>query len=350
MPLVLFLDMDYFFAACEESRHPELKEKAFVVGTATIARKEKGVVQTCNYEARKFGIRSGMPTMQALKLDPSLVYLESDDNFYEQVSGKVMELLKSYGFATEVISIDEAALDIGDMDYAEAESLARKIKGKIAKELGLPCTIGICAGKVYAKIVCDSAKPDGIKVLRGEDVKDFLKGMKIGSILGVGKKSEDRLRKISVSKVAELAKMDPNVLIDMFGDFGKELFLLANGIDDSKVNPNYDEVLSIGRERTFDSDTRSFAEIERMAGILSDEVHMELGKKRMWFRGISVKARYSDFTERIKNKKISNYTDSVDTLKSNAVSLLRDITSGRTVRKIGVRVYMLEKMGGQRSL
>src|SRR5208283_4656297 len=105
MGLVLFIDMDYFFAACEELRHPELKARPFVVGTATIAKKEKGVVQTCNYEARKFGIHSAMPTSQALKLQPNLVFLESDDKYYEETSGKVMGLLREYGFHMEALSI-----------------------------------------------------------------------------------------------------------------------------------------------------------------------------------------------------------------------------------------------------
>ncbi|MDE1871443.1 MAG: DNA polymerase IV [Candidatus Micrarchaeota archaeon] len=350
MPLVLFLDMDYFFAACEESRHPDLKSKPLVVGTATIARKEKGVVQTCNYEARKFGIRSGMPTMQALRLDPDLVYLESDENFYEQVSGKVMEMLKSYGFKTEVISIDEAALDIGDISYPDAETLAKSIKDKINKDMQLPCTIGICAGKTYAKIVCDSAKPNGIGILKEQEIKQFLKDKGIGSILGVGRSSEARLRERGITTIGQLSKADPNVLIEMFGAFGRELFLLANGMDNSRVSGNYDAVLSIGRERTLESDTRDGAKIASMARKLSNEVILEVKKKGMWFKGISVKARYSDFTERIKNRKISNYADSIEALEGIALPLLAEITSGRSVRKVGVRVYMLEKRTGQRAL
>ena len=113
MPLVLFIDMDYFFAACEELRHPELKGKPFVVGSAPLKNKDRGVVETCNYETRKLGVHSALPYSQALKLVPGLVYLESDDRYYMEMSEKVMKTLKEYGFRTEVISIDEAALDIG---------------------------------------------------------------------------------------------------------------------------------------------------------------------------------------------------------------------------------------------
>lgn len=349
MVLVLFIDMDYFFAACEELRHPELKTKPLVVGTATIARKERGVVQTCNYEARKYGIHSAMATMQALKLKPDLVYLESDDDYYSDMSQNVMALLKSYRFSTEVISIDEAALDICDKSYDEAERLAKEIKGRINKELGLPCTLGVSVGKIYAKMVCDSSKPNGIGMLREGEIKQFLRDKEIGKLLGVGRKTEERLNAMGITKIGELAKMDPNVLLEMFGEFGKELFLLANGIDNSKVVESY-SVLSVGRERTLERETRDLREIEYMLDALSKEVVTELKKQGLWFKGVSVKARYSDYTERIKNRKLNNYTDSLDVLQKLSGQLIKELVKDKDVRKVGVRTYMLETRKGQRSI
>ena len=287
---MLFVDMDYFFAACEELRHPEFKARPLVVGTATIAKKEKGVVQTCNYEARKFGIHSAMPTMQALKLKPDLVYLESDDKFYEEMSQKVMSLLKGYGFVTEVISIDEAALAIGDMSYEKAKKLAQEVKDRISKELGLPCTLGVSIGKIYAKMICDASKPNGIGILEEGELKAFLKDRSIDKLLGVGRKTSEKLKEIRINTIDELAKADPNVLVELFGDFGKELLLLARGIDNSKVIGEYN-IMSIGRERTLDSNTKDFKEVEKMVDLLSKEVMAELRKNNMWFRGISVKSR-----------------------------------------------------------
>ena len=201
-------------------------------GTATIARKERGVVQTCNYEARKYGIHSAMPSMQALKLKPDLVYFESDEKYYEEMSGKVMNLLKGYGFTTEIISIDEAALDLGDKSYSDAETLAKDVKNKINKELGLPCTIGVSTGKIYAKMMCDNSKPNGIGILKAEDLVSFLKDRKIEALLGVGRKTAEKLNSMGIKTIGELSKVDPNLLVDKFGSFGRELYLLANGRDE----------------------------------------------------------------------------------------------------------------------
>ncbi len=349
LPLVLFLDMDYFFAACEELRHPELKSRPFVVGTATIAKKERGVVQTCNYEARKFGIHSAMPTAKALRLKPDLVYLESDDDYYQEVSDRVMGLLKGYGFATEVISVDEAALALGGMGYDEAEKLARKMKERIKKELGLPCTVGVSTGKVYAKMACDSAKPDGIRILKEGELKQFLNDSSIGALLGVGRKTADRLKGMGVQTIGQLARADPNVLVENFGSFGRELFLLANGRDESRIEENY-AVLSIGRERTLDSETNDHETIANMLRTLSKEVIGDVKKKGLWFRGVSVKAKYTDFTERIKNRRLRNYTDSLDILYDTAAGLIVELEKGKRIRKVGVRTYILDAKKGQRSI
>lgn len=341
--------MDYFFAACEELRHPELKDRAFVVGSSTIARKERGVVQTCNYEARKYGIHSAMPTAQALKLKPDLVYLEADDNYYQEESDKIMDLLKGYKHTTEVISIDEAALDLGDTDYKHAEQLANEIKDRVNNELGLPCTIGVSTGKIYAKMTCESVKPNGIRILRENELMDFLKDKDIGKLIGVGKKTSERLKALGVNTISQLSKIDPNVLVENFGSFGKELFLLANGKDESRIVGNY-SVLSIGRERTLDRETVDYKTIDRMLDLLSREVIEEVKKESLWFKGISVKAKYSDFTERIKNRKLRNYTDSIDILSDTAKQLIRELVNGKKVRKVGVRTYILETRKGQRSI
>lgn len=341
--------MDYFYAACEEVRHQELKARPFVVGTATIAKKERGVVQTANYEARKFGIHSAMPTMQALKLYPALVYLESDYKYYDEVSDKVMKLLRGYGFVTEVISVDEAALDMDGKGYADAESLAREIKKRIKDELGLPCTIGVSFSKTYAKMVCDSAKPNGMGILKDDDIAPFLKDRKVEDILGVGRKTAEKLGSMGFDTIGKLAKADPNLLIDKFGAFGKELFLLANGKDGSRVADNYN-VMSVGRERTLENETTDLDDIDNMLKELSREVIEEIKKQGLWFKGISVKARYSDFTERVKNRKLNNYTDSFEVLYSTASQLVRELVGDKRVRKVGVRTYIVAARKGQRSI
>ncbi len=346
--LVLFLDMDYFFAACEELRHPELKSKPFVVGTATIAKRERGVVQTCNYEARKFGIHSAMPTMKALQLKPDLVYLESDEEYYEETSKRVMALLKGYGLPIEIVSIDEAALDIGEMNPGKAMELAKVIKKTINDRIGLPCTIGISIGRNYAKMICDDSKPNGIGMLI-DGIKDYLSSKSVDAILGVGRKTSERLKLMGIERIGQLADANPNTLAERFGVFGRELYLLANGTDNSKVMQST-ETLSVGRERTLERETKAINELDQMLAQLSNEVIKELNKQGLWFRGVSVKARYSDFTERIKNRKLNSHADSYDVLYSTSRQLVKELLDEKYIRKVGVRAYMLEQRKMQKKL
>ncbi|MDE1869124.1 MAG: DNA polymerase IV [Candidatus Micrarchaeota archaeon] len=349
MTLVLFIDMDYFYAACEEARHPEVKGKPVVVGTAPPNDKLRGVVQTCNYEARKLGIHSAMPTSQAFKLDKNLVYFGDDYKYYGEMSEKVMALLKAYGHRTEVVSIDEAALDLGEMGYDGARGQAEAIKKEIMAKFGLPCTIGISTGKIYAKMMCDESKPNGLGIIEEKDLKAFLKGKDVIRILGVGKKTADRLNAMGIDTIGKLAKADPNVLIDNFGIFGKELYQLANGIDTSRVEDKY-TILSIGRERTLQKETTDMKVVESMIKELAKEAIEELNRQHLWFKGISVKAKYTDFTDKIKNKQFNNYTDSLDLLTTEGVKLIRPLITDRAVRKVGIRVSSLAKREGQKKL
>ena len=248
MGLVLFVDMDSFYASCEELRKPELKGKAFIVGTAEEGNRMKGVVETASYMAKRAGIRSAMPTAMAFKIKKDIVYVQADHEYYESISGKIMQKLKSFGFKMEMLSIDEAALDLDGIDYKEAERLGERMKGEINSGMGLPCTIGISDGKILAKMVCDDAKPDGLKVIKKEDIKEFLSNKDVQKIWGVGRKTAERLNGMGIRTIGDLAKTDPTVLGGAIGSFGAELYALANGRDDSKVVDQW-KILSISRDK-----------------------------------------------------------------------------------------------------
>ena len=347
--LVLHLDMDYFYAACEELRRPELRGKPLIVGTYGEKDKLRGVVQTCNYEARKYGIRSGIPTAKAFALCKELAYAAPDDIYYDEMSRKVMDIMREAGFPMEVISIDEAALDISKLDYAGAQKLAESIKGEIMSRLGLPCSIGVSTGKAFAKMACDSAKPNGILVVRADALIDFLKDKDVGELPGVGRKTEERLKAMGVSTVSELARSDPMVLIDEFGVAGKELYMLAHGVDDSKIVERY-EALSVGRERTLDKDAVRVDEILDVVKGITDEVMKEVRARGLLFRNIGVKVRYADFTEHIRSASTNNYTDSEELVYSTALHLMRGLMTGARVRKVVVRVSRLISRKGQKRL
>ncbi|MGC8478617.1 MAG: DNA polymerase IV [Candidatus Micrarchaeia archaeon] len=347
--VVVHIDMDYFFGACEELRHAELKGKPFVVGTAAEKDKMKGVVQTASYEARKYGIKSGMPTAQAFKLYNGLAYLKEDYDYYDNISSKIEFLLAGYNKPIEKMSIDEFAIDFGKDSYYEASLIAREMKERINKEVGLPCTVGISYSKTFAKMACDSAKPNGFKIVREEEIKNFLKDMEVGKLPGIGSKTEAKLKEMGINKIGELAAANPLVLIDRFGSFGKEMFELANGIDTSRIVEK-SETLSLGRESTLDEPTADMQKIERKLRELSNEVKKELDKNGYVFKSVGVKVRYNDFTESIRNTSLTHYSNSEELMLSLALKMVGMLVRGKEVRKVGVRVSSLSGGIGQRRL
>ena len=349
MVFVLYVDMDYFFAACEEVRHPELKGKPLVVGTAPVNEKFRGVVQTANYEARKFGIHSGMPSIKALDLCKELNYLHSDEEHYESVSAEIIKVLRSYGKPLEVISVDEAAMDITGLTDEEALELARDVKSRIKKSFGLTCTIGISNGKAFAKMASDKAKPDGLMLVKAQELRSFLDSCSLDKLPGVGSKTHEKLKELGISSISELSKSDPMVLIDAFGSVGKELYMLANGIDESKIVES-SEILSIGREVTLKSPATSVDEVTPVLKGLIDEVMKEIEKNGVLFRNVGAKVRYTDFSISAKSYSLHNYSDSREEIEKRAAPMLKELLKAGAARKIGVRVSRLIKTKGQKKL
>ncbi len=350
MTIVIFIDMDYFFAACEELRHQELKGIPLAVGTAKESEKYRGVIQTCNYVARKFGVRSGMPTTNAYRLCPNLAYLESDDKYYSDISNKIMQLLRSYNRKIEQMSVDEAAMEVIELNYDESYLLGMEIKNKIKNEIGLTCTIGISFGPTFAKMATDASKPDGLMIIKEEDIHNFLKDKKISKLPGIGPKTEQRMMELGIKTIDNLAKYNPILLSEKFGYVGLELHALANGIDNKKISDKNDR-LSIGRERTLNVDTSDINELSKMIDILSNEVYNEILDGNYWFKGIGIKVKYSDFNFVTRNKHFNNNIDSLNTIKSTAVALIKPLIKNDVkIRKIGVRVFAINKIGGQKKL
>ncbi len=347
--IIMHIDMDYFFAACEEMRHPELKGKPLAVGTSRFEDREKGVVQTCNYEARKFGVKSGMPTSMAFKLCKELGYLQSDESYYEDVSGRIMEYLKSLGYKMEIMSIDEAALDLGKMSYEVAIGVAKGIKDAVRKKFGLPSTIGLSTGKNLAKMACDKAKPDGLIMVKADEIKDFLRDMAVEKIPGVGPKTKEKLNRMKLTTIGDISKSNKMDMIAELGSFGSQLYNLSNGVDTNKIIDT-NVILSISRERTMDASTLDINEIEPMIKKLVAEVMSDVSKKGYLFKTIGVKVRYEDFTEKIKSRNLHHYTDSEEILYSNSRNLISSLLYGKKARKIGVRVSDFNDIKKQKKL
>ncbi len=350
MRTIMLIDMDYFYVACEELRHPEIKDVPAVVGMDPKGGKGRGVVMTCNYRAREFGLRSGMPISIAYRLKPDAVYLNLDYDYYEGISKKIMDVIRSFAGRFEQVSIDEAFVDATEkIGNADPKEYAQKIKDSVLEGTGIKCSIGVGPNRLIAKMACDKAKPNGIKVVGEDEVKGFLKGMKVGDLYGVGAKTAERLAVFGYNTVEELAKANRARLVGEFGSFGGELIDYANGIDGSEVLEAGGSK-SVGREFTFESDTADEKDITGAIGRLGGEVIAELNRSQECFRTVTLKIRYGDFTEHLHSRSVK-VTNSPDTLIETAISLYKEnADSERKIRKLGIRASNLSSYRGQKRI
>ena len=352
MKIICLIDMDYFFAACEELRKPELKEKSIAVVTDTSREGSKGVIMTCNYNARKFGVRSGMPASVGLNLCKDLLLIKEDFKFYEEKSKEVFEIVKGFSSKVEQVSVDEAYVEISDKvsSYEQALSYAKQIKETITSKTKLPCTIGVGVNKLIAKMACDAAKPNGLKLVKQEEAKEFLSKLLVGKLYGVGEKTRERLEAMHIKTVGELASTNKMLLMEHLGNsMGLEIYNYANGIDESDVITEY-ETKSIGRERTLKNNTTNEEDVLPIIKELSKEVIEEAKKEEYLFKIITVKMRYNDFSDHLKSKTIKS-SNNIDDLQKNAIELFkRYVNKEKPLRKVGVRISGLSKGTKQKGI
>jgi DNA polymerase IV (DinB-like DNA polymerase) len=350
--IIFHVDMDHFFTAVEEREHPEYKGKPVIVGADPKGGKGRGVVSTCNYEARKFGVRSGMPISKAWKLCPQAIYLPVNYELYTKVSERIMSLLRKYADKFEQWGIDEAFLDVTSKvkDYAEAEALATEIKREIYEKEGLTCSIGVGPNKLVAKIASDYKKPDGLTLVREEEAENFLAPLPVRKLLWVGRKTEQKLKAMGIKTIGELAHYDPTALAEVFGVMGTQMYLMAHGIDRSKVEER-GEIKSISREKTFEEDTSNFDFVLKALDELSEEVHKDVLRQNLYFKTVTVKVRYENFETHTHSKTLPLITNQLEELKKTSKELLEAyLRWDRKIRLIGVRVSNFTSAEKQRTL
>lgn len=341
--IILHLDMDSFYASVEVQRRRELAGKPVVIGADPKQGKGRGVVSTCSYEARAFGIHSAMPISQAYVLCPHAVFLPPDFPAYVQASAAVMEILRSYGFLMEQVSIDEAFLDISACgDFSSAQSLAEEIKAAIRNNLGLSCSIGIAPSRTVAKIASDLRKPDGLTVVTPPDLQAFLAPLPVRKIPGVGKKAESLLFEMGIRTIGDLARQDVQGLIGRFGRSAIALHQLARGIDESGIIDRQ-EIKSISREITFDTDTDDFDVLASTLDELTRSACGNLAEERLRFKTLTLKIRYSGFITRSRSRSLSHFSSDTAVVRSLIRTLFREEYDGRKIRLIGIRLSSFEK-------
>jgi DNA polymerase IV (DinB-like DNA polymerase) len=337
--VILHVDMDQFYAAVEEREHPEYRGKPVVVGADPKEGAGRGVVSTCNYEARKFGIKSGMPISRAWKLCPDAIYVRPNFKLYIDVSSRIMAIFKRYADKFEAWGLDEAFIEVSSKvsDFGEAKRLAATIKSKIYGEEGLRCSIGVASNKLVAKIASDHEKPDGLTVVEGKEAERFLAPLPVRRLLWVGRKTERKLHKLGIETIGDLAAFEVSTLTKKFGVMGEYYHLAARGIDESEVSET-GVVKSVGREVTFDVDTAKSTKVLETVDQLSRTIHDELVDRGFFFKTVTVKIRYENFQTHTHGNTLPLFAGDLRTLRKMARALVRPhLDEQRKIRLIGVR-------------
>jgi DNA polymerase-4 len=339
---ILHLDLDAFFCAVEENQNPDLKGKPFAVGGKP---GERGVVSSCSYPARRYGVRSAMPMARALRACPGLVIVPPRHRLYSQVSRQVMERLRGLTALVEQISIDEAFLDISDLPDPP-ERLALDLQAGIRDELGLPCSIGIACNKLVAKIATEVGKgsakgdapPCALTVVPPGGEEDFLAPLPVDMLWGIGPKTAARLTELGIHTIGDVARWPEEELVRLFGENGRDMARHARGQDERPVVTEH-EIKSISQETTFTRDVRDDRVIEDTLVELSAKVGSRLRKSALAGTTVRLKIRWPDFTTLTRQTTLASPTDLDDAIAKTALGLLKKVRkAGQPVRLIGVGV------------
>jgi len=349
---ILHLDLDAFFCSVEETRNPELRGKAFAVGGKP---DERGVVASCSYAARKMGVRSAMPMSKALRLCPGLIIVSSQHRIYGEVSRQVMERLHNVAGLVEQISIDEAFLDISDVQD-DKERFARGLQSRIQSELHLPSSIGIASNKLVAKIATEVGKslalqrikaqglvesPNAVTVVPYGEEADFLSPLPADMLWGVGPKTSKRLTDFGIHTIGDIAKWPESELTRLFGENGRDLARHAKGIDNRPVVTER-ETKSISQEVTFSVDVRDDKVLQKRIREQASRVASQLRKNELAGSTIKLKIRWPDFTTLTRQTTLGHRTDQEDEIANAALELLTNVRKpNQAVRLLGVGVSNL---------
>ncbi|MBX5464414.1 MAG: DNA polymerase IV [Clostridia bacterium] len=332
---VLHCDADAFFAAVEVLDRPELAGKPVVVGGLG----PHGVVATCSYEARRFGVRSAMPMATARRLCPQAVFLPGRHERYREVSERMFAVFRRFSPVVEPLSLDEAFLEV---PAAEAERLAAELRAQVRREVGLAVSVGVAPNKLVAKIASDLAKPDGLRVVAPEEVAAFLAPLPVGRLWGIGPRTAAALEREGVRTVADLRSRPAAWFLGRFGRRGEEVRRFAFGEDDRPVAPR-GEARSMGEEETYPRDLRRREELLRRLALLSQAVGSRLRAHGLAGRTVTLKLRTGDYRTRSRSRTLPQPVAGDDRIYREACFLLERAWAGEPVRLLGIQVSGLER-------
>ncbi|HZP90370.1 MAG TPA: DNA polymerase IV [Actinomycetota bacterium] len=343
---ILHVDLDAFYASVEVLKDPSLAGRPVVVGGAG----PRGVVMSASYEARAFGIRNAMPAVRARRLCPEAVFLPPDFEAYRSHSNRFREILLGVTPLVEPIALDEAFLDVGGavMLFGPPERIAERIRREVRSGVGVACSVGVGPSKLVAKLASRLAKPNGLVVVRADEVEAFLDPLPARAIWGIGQKTMETLSRLGVRTVGDLARMPPAVLGRVIGEqHANDLIRLARGIDDRPVVA-YEPPKSVSHEETFESDLDAEEDLLREALALSGRVAARLREDGYRARTIVLKVRLANFTTLTRSRTLSAPTDVASEIYRVVGELYRHLPGARRrVRLLGVQATGLVAAGAE---
>lgn len=346
--VIAHADMDAFYASVEQLDNPELRGKAVIVGGSST----RGVVTSASYEARKFGVRAAMPSMQARKLCPHAIFVSGRMSRYAEISRAVREVFDAFSPTVEPLSLDEAFLDLSGTERLLGAPLdvGRALKQRVVEHTGLVVSVGIAPVKMAAKILSDLSKPDGLLLIGPEQLRDFLAPLPVERLWGVGRVTLGRLHQMGIATIGDLAARDPAALRSMCGSFGAHLYELAHGRDPRPVIGDW-ERKSYGEESTFARDlARDSLELRRVLIAHAEAIGRRLRTDQVRARTVTLKlklarplggGRYPIITRSLS---IPIATDDTGAIARSAIALLDRVDEPDQVRLAGIQAHNLERV------
>ena len=344
--IILHCDLDCFFAAVEIRDNPELKDKPVIIGADPKKGKGRGVVSTCSYEARKFGLHSGMPISQAYQRCPHGIYLGPNFEKYSKSSKKVMGILGSHSEDFQQVGSDEAYLEITHncLNYTEAKEIAEKIQKSIYENVGITISIGIAPTKSLAKIASDFNKPNGITIFMPDNFKEMLKDLDITRIPGIGKKSKKYYYEKGIKKIGDLINTPLPKMIELFGKHGLWVWNIANGLDHRLVKEFHEGRKSISAERTFYEDSDDFNFILSKLEDINKRIHKFIIKNNISYKTITLKIRFEGFKTYTRSKTLPFPIQDKDNVLNIVLDLYKEFSNEKKkTRLVGIKLSNLER-------
>lgn len=343
--------MDAFFASVEQRDNPALQGKPVAVGGS----RERGVVAAASYEARKFGVRSAMPSSIAARKCPGLIFVKPRFEVYKEVSQQIREIFYAYTDLVEPLSLDEAFLDVTEnkRQMNRATDIAREIRQRIFDETGLTASAGISVNKFIAKVASDINKPNGQKLIHPTQIDEFTAKLEIKRFFGIGKVTAEKLNGMGIHTGADLRTYTRPELVQLFGKSGGYYYHICRGMDERPVRPDRIRK-SVGAERTYSEDISELDEQQLALRRIAEEVGRRMKQGKYRGKTITVKLRYSDFTTHTRSRSIDHFTDMEEEIYAIAIELLEGHPREQALRLLGISISNLNtesrSTGGQLTL